>query len=69
MLYYKEKKKNLQWAIFKMLLSSGFVMSQNKMAMLVWGLCTGNHWERYWFTMKTFIKSKKGRGEVYIQYN
>jgi len=35
-------------------------MSQNKMATLVWGLCTGNHWERYWFTMITVIKIKKG---------
>ena len=43
---------------------SSFVMSQNKMAALVWGLCTGNHWERYWFTMITVIKSKKGQGEV-----
>ena len=37
----------------------GFVMSQNKMVALVWGLCTGNHWERYYFTMTTFIKSIK----------
>ena len=30
-------------------------MSQNKIATLVWGLCPGNYWERYWFTMIMFI--------------
>ena len=45
-----------------MLFSSGFVMSQNKMATLVWGLCTGNYWKRYWFIMIAFIKSKEGQG-------
>ena len=45
-------------------------MSQNKMAVLVWGLCTGNHWEIYWFTVIAFIKSKKGKGEIYtVQLN
>ena len=31
--------------IFTMSFSSSIVMSQNKMATLVQGLCTGNHWE------------------------
>ena len=58
----------LVWALSAMWFSYAFVMSQNKMAMVVWGLCTRNHWERWWFTMIMFIKLK--RTEVrYIQCN
>ena len=43
--------KPLQWTISAMTFSDDFVMSQNKMAALVWGLCAGKHWERWWFAM------------------
>jgi len=41
-------------------------MSQNKMAALVWELCTGNHWEEIVVHYDNAYKSEKdGQGEVY----
>ena len=48
MVMSRKKKQNAQIKmddIFTMSFSSSIVMSQNKMATLVQGLCTGNHWE------------------------
>ena len=41
------------------------MMSQNKMAAVVWGLCTWRHWARWCFPMIAFINSNKGEGEAY----
>ena len=51
---------DVEWMISAMKFSDDFVMSQNKMVALVWGLCTGNHWERWWFAMIAVIELKRG---------